>query len=98
LPIEAARDALGVRTAIANLAGVSAEDIHASDTFDGELSQFEFWGSLDSIAVVLELEKCLGVKIDDAKANQIHDPESKPGTTVAEFVQCVLQVIHSDAR
>jgi len=98
LPDNLGCSALKVRVAIANLGGVEAGDIRAEDTFDGELIHFDFWGSLDSIAIVLELEICLGLKIDDVMASQIVDPEAKPRTTVAEFVRCVLRVVYQEAR
>ncbi len=85
-------DALKVREAIANLAGVAPESIRAEDRFDVELIKFEFWGSLDSIAVVHELEKCLGIKITDQVAEQIPDPEKTRDLTVGTWVQSVLEV------
>ena len=90
---ELADSALRVRVAIANLAGVDACYIHAEDTFGGDLAHFDFWGSLDSIAVVLELEKCLDVQISESQAHRIPDPESIPAFTVAEFVKHVVQVV-----
>jgi acyl carrier protein len=90
---ELADSALRVRAAIANLAGVDACRIHAEDTFHGDLAHFDFWGSLDSIAVILELEKCLAVRISEAQAHRIVDPESVPRYTVAEFVKNVVQVV-----
>jgi acyl carrier protein len=93
---ESASYALKVRTAIANLAKVDPEYVRAQDTFDRDLAQFDFWGSLDSIAVVLELEECLGVRISDKVAGEIPNPERAPGITVAEFVRDVLHVIQKN--
>jgi acyl carrier protein len=92
LAMDCAPTALKIRTAIANLAKVEVAQIRAQDTFDHDLVHFEFWGSLDSIAVVLELEKCLGLCIPDEVAADIPNPERRPGITVAEFVKDVLHV------
>jgi acyl carrier protein len=89
----AAIDALKIRKAIANLANVESNQIRAEDTFDGDLAHFDFWGSLDSIAVLLELEDCLGIRIPDCEAASISNPERKSGITVAEFVRGVLKVV-----
>lgn len=94
LPIDRAESALRVREAIANLAGVAPGYIHASDSFDSDLVHFDFWGSLDSIAVILELENSLGVAISESQAHEIPDPESIPGFTVADFVRKVVQIVY----
>ncbi|MCH8840917.1 MAG: acyl carrier protein [Planctomycetes bacterium] len=93
LTSESANNALKVRDAIANLGGVDAEYVRAEHTFMGDLIHFDFWGSLDSVGVVLELEKCLGIVITDEVAAQIPDPEAIPGFTVAEFVRSVSSVV-----
>jgi acyl carrier protein len=90
---DAADEALKVRDAIANLGGVGAECVRADHTFERDLTHFDFWGSLDSVAVVLELETCLGIIITDDMAAQIPDPESIPGFTTADFVRSVLRVV-----
>jgi len=89
--------ALGIRQAIANLGGVDPLYVWAEDLFERELVHFDFWGSLDSIAVVLELEKCLNVRIPDTDAARIADPERTPGQTVAGFVANVLDVVKNRA-
>jgi acyl carrier protein len=94
--IESAPYALKVRTAIANLANIDSEYVRAQDRFERDLGQFDFWGSLDSIAVVLELEECLGVRISDKDACEILDPERKPETTVADFVRNVVHVVQKN--
>lgn len=86
------RVALGVRRAIANLGGVDQKLIRANDTFNDDLVDLEFWGSLDSIELVLEVEKCLGFAISDTQAQSIPDPESIAGYTVADFVRSVVEV------
>jgi|GEM_PF-5674266 len=90
---ESADDALKIRDAIANLGGVDAEYVRADLTFERDLIHFDFWGSVDSIGVVLELETCLGIVITDDMAAQIPDPEAIPGFTVAEFVRSVSSVV-----
>ena len=90
LPAHLEASALAVRAAIANLAGVDVCLVHADDRFDTELLHFDFWGSLDTIAVVLELEQCLGVPISDAQSQKLPNPEFVPGPTVAEWVRRVV--------
>ena len=85
--------ALRVRAAIANLAGVDVCHIHADDKFDSELTHFDFWGSLDSIELVLELEESLDVRISDEQAHEIPDPESVPALTVADWVRRVVKIL-----
>lgn len=93
LTMESRSDAIKVRSAIANLGRVDAGYVWSEDRFDRELVHFDFWGSLDSVAVVLELEKCLGIRIGDEQASQIPDPEQTSGLTVAEFVRSVLRIV-----
>ncbi len=85
--------AIRVRAAIATLAGVEPGYVHAEDTFDGDLAHFDFWGSLDSVAIVLELEKQMGIPISDEQAQRIVDPESVRDLTVAQFVRSVLEAV-----
>jgi acyl carrier protein len=82
-----------VRDAIAQLANIPPNYVRAQDAFDDDLVHFDFWGSLDSIALVSQPEESLGTKISDDEACQIVDPENVAGTTVAEFVQKVLRVV-----
>jgi acyl carrier protein len=85
--------ALGVRDAVVELGEIDAPYIRASDRFDQELTHFAFWGSLDTIAVVLEFEKHLGVRISDDDAQHIRNPEMAKGVTVADFVADVFKVV-----
>ena len=85
--------ALTIRSAIANLAGVEPTLIHANDNFDEDLAHYDFWGSLDTVAVVLELEECLRIKLTENQTHRIPHPEFVPGMTVAEFVRCVAQIV-----
>jgi len=62
-----------------------------------ELVHFDFWGSLDSIAVVLELENSLGIEISDEMASEIPDPERIPGFTVAQFARGVLEAVERNS-
>ncbi|CAN0341200.1 unnamed protein product, partial [Ectocarpus sp. 4 AP-2014] len=71
LPESLATDALSIRQAIANLAEVDPESIRSDDRFEVELMKFEFWGSLDSIVLIDELEECLKIRITDRTAEQI---------------------------
>ena len=85
--------ALGVRAAIAELGKIDVAYIRASDRFDRDLVCLPFWGSLDTIGVVLALERNLGVTICDDEAQCVRNPEVTPGVTVAEFVADVYKVI-----
>ena len=85
--------ALGVRRAIAILGEVEPEHIHHDDLFEGRLEKLPFWNSLDNVAIVLELEDELGVKISDAQAQQIRNPELDRGMTVADFVADVATAL-----
>ncbi|HBJ33981.1 MAG TPA: hypothetical protein DDZ51_04290 [Planctomycetaceae bacterium] len=87
------RKAIAIRNAIASLGGVEPGRIHASDTFNTDLINIEFWGSLDAIAVVYELEKNLGTTIPESQAERIPNPELHHQMTVADFVIAVLEIV-----
>ena len=87
-----ANAAIQIRIAIANLGGVEPGYVHALDTFDDELAHFDFWGSLDTVEVALELERQLGINIADDKLQRIVNPELVSGWTVADFVRNVIEV------
>jgi acyl carrier protein len=93
LPEESVEAALAVRKAIATLGGVDPGYVHALDSFARDLSHFDFWGSLDSVAVVLELEHALRVHISDEQAQRMPDPELVDDLTVADFIRSVLEVL-----
>lgn len=89
----ASGEAIAVRKAIAVLGGVEAERIHASDAFTTDLINLDFWGSLDAVAVIYELEKQLNRPITNDQAARIPNPEIQPSMTVADFVNAVLKMI-----
>jgi len=83
----------GVRRAIGTLGNVPSTKIRSTDRFYVELAEYDFWGSLDSVVLILELEKQLGITIDDKIAQSIADPELTPGYTVAAFVQSIADAV-----
>lgn len=85
--------ALGVRAAIAELGEIDPTYIRASDRFDEDLVYLPFWGSLDTVGIVIALEKHLGTLISNDEAQRIRDPESEKGVTVAQFVTEVHQML-----
>lgn len=91
-----AEQALALRAAIARLAGVQDECIWADDTFERDLINFDFWGSLDSIVVASAIEKALGLTLTTKQLANIPDPESVPGLTVAEFTRTVLYAVYGN--
>ena len=93
LPEESAEAVLAVRKTIATLGGVDPGYVHAMDSFARDLSHFDFWGSLDSVAVVLELEQALDIRVSDEQAREMPDPELTDDLTVAAFIRSVLEVL-----
>lgn len=85
--------AIGVRRVIARLGSVDPVYIHHDARFIGEINRLDFWDSLDSIAIVMELQDELGCAIDDDAASQIRNPEMTTNLTVAEFVSDVINVV-----
>ncbi|MAT73082.1 MAG: hypothetical protein CMJ58_26660 [Planctomycetaceae bacterium] len=84
--------ALAVRTAIAELGSIESDYVRADSSLDDDLITLSFWGSLDTIAVVLELEQHRGVKISDDEAQRIRHPEFS-SMIVADFVRAVFMVV-----
>lgn len=87
--------ALAVRDAIAELGEIDPLLVRADDSFDRDLVNLPFWGSLDTIAVILALEKHLKTKISDDDAHSIRNPEMSHGMVVADFVRDVFQVVNT---
>ncbi|MEQ8835940.1 MAG: acyl carrier protein [Lacipirellulaceae bacterium] len=85
--------AIGVREAIAELGQVEPTYVRANDRFDNELVSLPFWDSLDTIEVILTLEKSIGIPITESEAQRIRHPESVRGMTVSDFVTDVYEAL-----
>jgi len=59
---EAARIALAVRRAVANIGSVDSQFIRADDLYPDQLGMLPFWDSIDMMAYIWELEKQLGTR------------------------------------
>ena len=93
MPAFAEGIAIGVRRVIARLGSVEPVYIHHDARFIGEIDRLDFWDSLDSLAIVMELQDELGCAIDDNAASKIRNPESAKNLTVAEFVGDVINAV-----
>jgi hypothetical protein len=62
---EAARVALGVRRAVANIGRVEREFIRADDLYPDTLGVLPLWDSMDWAAFTFELEDQLGTRLTD---------------------------------
>src|SRR3712207_8437464 len=61
---DAARVALAVRHAVANVGLVDPLFIRADDRAEGELAVLPLWDSMDWVEFVMELEAQLGTRLD----------------------------------
>jgi hypothetical protein len=85
---------LGVRKIIAQLGGVPASSIHATDRFDHELEALKFRSEYHVEDFAELLKQQLNVTLDQAKLDRLADLEVPPRNfTVKDFVCQVLQFI-----
>jgi len=92
---QASAIALAVRDAIAELGAIDPVYIRADDSFDDDLATLPFWGSLDTVGVVLALEQHLSIRISDDDAQCVRHPEFSRGMAVADFVRDVFKAVRT---
>src|SRR5206468_3996789 len=67
---EAARVAVAVRRAVANIGSVDPAFIRAADLYPDQLGVLPLWDSMDWLAFFMELEKELGTRISEQEVAQ----------------------------
>lgn len=86
-----ARVALVARQVFADLGSVPAECIRAADRFYPDMEKLPFYDSIDSLQIILELEKTLQIKIYKDLEDRIQGKVmANPSATVGEAVGEVL--------
>lgn len=75
---------------VAGLGGVDPAFIQADDRFDGPLAGLPNWSSLDSMMLLLDLERELGIEFTQGDEDRIWNPPPDPFTVggwVADVVR-----------
>ena len=87
---EAARVALAVRRAVANVGSVESGYIVAADVYPDQLAMLPLWDSMDWVAFMMELEEQLGTRISDQEAERLFDPYRISVKEMVEGVRAML--------
>ncbi len=73
---EAARIAVAVRRAVADIGSIDPEFIRADDAYPDQLGVLPLWDSMDWIAFLMALEEQLGTRLSEEEAMaQLFSPE-----------------------
>jgi acyl carrier protein len=91
---EAARVAVAVRRAVAEVGSIDPEWIRAEDVYPDQLGVLPLWDSMDWLSLFLALERELKTKISNEEADQLLDPR---GFSVREMAAAVYRMIKSRA-
>ena len=89
--------AKAVRSTIANLRGISPDEIVATHEFE-DLGWTPFWrkcgdAGFESDRLVQELQSQLGCRLAESQLRKIRDPDLHVSMTIAQFVQDVWSVM-----
>lgn len=83
------KPALAVRDAIAELAEVSPESLNASLHTDSDLNRLPYFDSPDTLGVIFEIEKRLGIKIQGDLEDELCQAISRG--TIRDIVKAVIE-------
>jgi acyl carrier protein len=88
---EAARIAMAVRRAVADIGSIDPEFILAADAYPDQLGVLPLWDSMDWLAFIWALEKQLGTRLSEEEASaQIINLER---VSVKEWAAAVYQIL-----